>query len=276
MKNKLLSIAIVFLLIVMASSCSSASDQSEQSLSSGSYSSTIVQDSQSDEAGDESVASSANDVAEGSDAVPQIDLPAGDAMPQSEEGNANDYKLIKLDSGVSYLGDFSEENGLINGDGIVFYPDGTMFRGTVLDGLRSGYGTYVWPDGEYYTGGWIDGKASGKGVMTYSNGWVVEGIFGYNRCIFGECRIKTPDASYCVKITGSALASTVQVEYSNGAKYSGEYDGTGLTGFGEMDYSNGASYSGYFLNGLKHGKGTYYTSSGFRYYGNWINDRYQY
>lgn len=57
------------------------------------------------------------------------------------------------------------------------YPDGTTYRGTLVDGKREGFGTTTWIDGSKYIGEYKNDKESGRGIFIYSNGKREVGIF---------------------------------------------------------------------------------------------------
>ena len=56
---------------------------------------------------------------------------------------------------IKYVGEV--ENGVPNGLGILYYPDGTdTYLGDY--GRRGGVGTYIFSDGRKYVGSWKDGE----------------------------------------------------------------------------------------------------------------------
>lgn len=61
--------------------------------------------------------------------------------------------------------------------------------------------------------------------------------------------------------------------YSNGDKYTGEFENGLRHGKGAFEYQNGDSYKGEFKDDMKHGKGTYYWVNGDSYTGTFENGK---
>ena len=61
--------------------------------------------------------------------------------------------------------DFEKKNNKLNGNGIIIFPEGCLYDGTLLDGIPDGYGKFVNSDGSSYIGEWVDGMRNGWGVF---------------------------------------------------------------------------------------------------------------
>ncbi len=86
------------------------------------------------------------------------------------------YEEINYDSGVRYYGELV--NGIPNGYGTFYWPDGTVYEGEVYEGQMYGYGQLTWNDGYYYSGQFVNGIIEGYGAYFYSNGELhYEGYF---------------------------------------------------------------------------------------------------
>ena len=65
--------------------------------------------------------------------------------------------------------DFGKKDNKLNGNGIIIFPEGCFYDGTLLDGKPDGYGKFVNYDGSSYIGEWVDGKRDGWGVFDTSD-----------------------------------------------------------------------------------------------------------
>ena len=41
--------------------------------------------------------------------------------------------------------------------------------GYYVDGLRNGYGQFFWPDGREFKGAWVNGKMHGEGFYSFTD-----------------------------------------------------------------------------------------------------------
>ena len=80
-----------------------------------------------------------------------------------------------------YEGDYA--NGLRNGQGTYYYPDGEKYVGEFGDGVREGQGCFYWNDGTSWEGSFKENEMDGKGMysdgtdswhVTYDKGDIVE------------------------------------------------------------------------------------------------------
>ena len=63
--------------------------------------------------------------------------------------------------------------GCLDGNGMFWYADKSVYRGQFDMNQRSGYGIYNFPDGRLYEGEWNKNNPHGKGQVTMTNGVVV-------------------------------------------------------------------------------------------------------
>ena len=95
------------------------------------------------------------------------------------------YPIIKdLESNILYYEDGSYYkgeliNGLRNGKGIDYYKNGKIgYDGDFVNDKYEGNGKYIFENGEYYIGEWSNGQRHGKGAMYLNNGYIkYAGIF---------------------------------------------------------------------------------------------------
>lgn len=98
------------------------------------------------------------------------------------------YKLVSR--GESYEG--TMENGVMGGEGIYTYADGSIYEGQWLKGKQHGQGQLTYQDGTLYQGQFRDDAFHGKGTFIEPSGCVHMGSFARNvRC--GEINVLHPD-----------------------------------------------------------------------------------
>ena len=59
---------------------------------------------------------------------------------------------------------FWMKDGIPNGLGRNYYPDGSLYEGSFLEGIPHGYGRFIFKDGEYYHGDVKFGRQNGFGT----------------------------------------------------------------------------------------------------------------
>lgn len=77
----------------------------------------------------------------------KVDYDDGDVYEGewSAEGKRNGHGCLKLNSGVTYTGQF--ENGFFHGSGVLALPDGSKYEGHFELGKFHGYGVYTNQEG---------------------------------------------------------------------------------------------------------------------------------
>mmetsp|Transcript_26820 Transcript_26820/g.40894 ORF Transcript_26820/g.40894 Transcript_26820/m.40894 type:complete len:85 (+) Transcript_26820:1178-1432(+) len=55
----------------------------------------------------------------------------------------------------------------IDTDGYVQFPDGSKYKGSLVDGNPEGQGTILYGDGSQYEGTFVTGNAHGFGILTF-------------------------------------------------------------------------------------------------------------
>ena len=63
----------------------------------------------------------------------------------SADGKRNGLGSLKLNNGVTYIGEF--KNGFFDGSGVLSFPDGTKYEGHFELGKFHRYGVYINQDG---------------------------------------------------------------------------------------------------------------------------------
>lgn len=175
--------------------------------------------------------------------------------------------IIYYKDGTVFKG--NKVNGEISGYGEMKYSNGSIYKGDFYDGLRHGQGTMNYADGDTYTGGWENGNRSGYGTYIYNNGTKEEGYYTENKGN-GQSVIYYADGGVFRgnKVDG-VISGYGEMTYKEGGWYKGNYSDGKRNGYGEMKYTDGAVYKGNWVDGNRHGEGTLYYANGAVYSGNW-------
>ena len=103
----------------------------------------------------------------------------------SDENNYNTKSVLVFDDGSRWEGNIINKttreiskNGWVGntikktpeGHGIMYYTDGSVYKGTYYGGNRSGYGEMYYINGSVYKGQWLNGQKSGRGELIETNG----------------------------------------------------------------------------------------------------------
>ena len=100
---------------------------------------------------------------------------------------------------VEYVFEVNMKGGRIVGNGIVHYPDGSVYEGELKDGLPHGRGSYTFGkhtsnSGDRFVGAFVQGRIGKDGRYTSSDGSSYSGAFvdglpeGHGRQIFANGR----------------------------------------------------------------------------------------
>ncbi|MEW6428471.1 MAG: hypothetical protein AB1568_10595 [Thermodesulfobacteriota bacterium] len=125
----------------------------------------------------------------------------GDARAQCLRGNCQSgIGMADVEESVRYLGVWRQ--GEATGPGFLIYnPDEdenlqAVYEGTVVAGRKEGQGVIYFPDGTTYQGEFINDTYGGYGIFSYSEGGRYEGMFrdgeydGYGTYVFPDGRKK--------------------------------------------------------------------------------------
>jgi hypothetical protein len=103
--------------------------------------------------------------------APTVPGVEGGLRPTSSEGAV----IRPGDPGAGWKYEGQWNNGAMDGQGTITYPDGWRYEGEWRNGQISGVGTLYHPDGWTYRGEWRNGRMDGRGTLTYPDGWVYVG-----------------------------------------------------------------------------------------------------
>ena len=88
-------------------------------------------------------------------------------------------KSLSFRDGSIYRG--SIINGKMNGQGYMQWSDGSSYKGDFRESRMNGKGILSWPNGDIYSGFFNDGKMEGVGRLRWKNGKTFYGLFENNR-----------------------------------------------------------------------------------------------
>ncbi len=158
------------------------------------------------------------------------------------------------------------ENGKINGQGTLYYEDGTVwFKGEHKDGKRHGQGTLYDSDGFIiYEGEWKDDKPNGYGTFHYKTGsYYVGEVKVLNRHGLGTMYRKDGSVWYKGEWKNGGFNGLGTYYNEDGSvRYKGELKGKKYHGLGTLYYECGTPF---FVGEFKDGRpyqGTGYRKNG--------------
>ena len=176
-------------------------------------------------------------------------------------------KDLAFEDGGRYVGTL-DENG--SGKGIYYYPDGTRYEGTFLNGMRDGMGKF-YQEEHVYEGEWKSDMAFGKGLLLLSDGAKYEGYFKDGRFNGLGTYYYSDGSRYEGFFVNDIREGRGSFYTPDNDCYEGEWKDDVLVGVVSVNFANGDKYIGEIKDGLMNGKGTYYCSDGQRYEGEWDN-----
>ena len=174
--------------------------------------------------------------------------------------------------GLRYDGDW--DRGSPNGIGEFLYPNGDRYLGDVHDGRRHGRGRLFWARGGYWEGDFVDDRQILSGRMTVQSAdmtmtgdFVIEPGSGLAT---GTGRLNWANGDvYEGALVRGVKQGVGSFVWSDGQRYTGQWDKNLPNGEGVLGYANGDRYEGEVLDGEPHGQGTYRRGNGDTYTGAW-------
>ena len=197
-----------------------------------------------------------------------MELPSGKYAGDTILGTISGKGSFYFDTGESYTGTWKTNE--MSGNGTFAYTTGT-YNGEFTSNKRNGSGTFTWTNGSKYTGSWSNDKLNGEGILKY-DGITYTGTFKDNAFESGKIDFSTETGIYKLTAENGKLSNKLDVTFTSGNTYSGEYSGNAISGNGTMDFANVGKYVGGFSDGKRNGSGTFTWVDGSRYDGQWSND----
>ena len=107
-------------------------------------------------------------------------LPPCSDAPSNWRGRC--LEKVFFPNGTIYFGEML--NGLFHGEGTLNFGSNEIYVGQFFRGKRSGPGVYRYPDGRVYVGEWHENLYEGPGLLTFPDGKApLEGIFERGRLV---------------------------------------------------------------------------------------------
>lgn len=176
-----------------------------------------------------------------------------------------------LPDGSRYRGELVD--GLLQGPGRLDYPNGSWFEGQFLDGQAHGPGEWQGAAGERYRGEFALGDFHGQGRLDYRDGSYYEGSFVRGR-MQGEGRLVQGGMSYTGGFVDDLYEGQGQLQWPDGASYQGQFRQGQPHGQGVRIDASGNQFTGTFEQGQLIGQGTFLSSDGDLYSGEFKHDRF--
>jgi hypothetical protein len=182
-------------------------------------------------------------------------------------------------------------HGVMDGQGLQVYPDGSKYAGQWKAGKAHGSGDFVTSLGRY-SGLFERGKAHGRGVYETCDGNRLEGEWSddlisglavesrpdgyrlevryFNGKREGQAQgILSPGVRFRVTFNQDKIISDYHVEFQNGNRYIGGLLDGQMHGKGSFEWSDGRKYRGEYKYDLKDGYGEFTFTDGKIYRGHW-------
>lgn len=149
-----------------------------------------------------------------------------------------------------YKGEWNKKKNCKEGKGVMVWPEGVQYSGSLHDDKLNGFGRLIHRLGDVYEGDFYDGKAFGEGTYYHSNGVKYSGQF----------QDDLPNGF------GAE-------EWVDGSHYEGSWERGVKEGHGRFMWNNNSVYEGTFHNNLMSGRGTYMWADGRKYVGEFANGK---
>lgn len=174
----------------------------------------------------------------------------------------------RLPDGSRYRGELVD--GLLQGPGRLDYNNGTWFEGQFKDGQPEGRGEWHGPNGLVYVGDFRAGLFHGQGLLSYGNGTTYEGGFAHNQ-FEGEGTLRQGGATYRGQFHNDRYHGFGNLEWPDGSNHQGRFNAGQPDGEGVRTDEAGNRFSGRFSRGQLEGQGSYQGEDGSHYIGDFKN-----
>lgn len=149
-------------------------------------------------------------------------------------------------------------------------PDGSQYRGELIDGLLQGQGRLDYPDGSWYEGGFKDGRMHGAGTWHGSDGEHYVGEF-HNGSFHGQGKLQYRDGSSYQGGFDNGRFAGEGTFIQGGLVYRGEFKNDLFHGIGKLQRPDASSFQGRFRKGQPHGQGVSRDANGDQLSGTFAN-----
>ncbi|ARU87182.1 C13 family peptidase [Pseudomonas sp. M30-35] len=164
-------------------------------------------------------------------------------------------------------------NGLLQGPGRLDFVGGGWYQGDFKDGQMSGAGELSKSNGEHYIGGFKHGRYHGQGKLTHPDGSHYEGGF-IEGLYAGEGTLKNNAMVYRGQFKKGQFSGLGTLENVDKSRYHGLFRAGQANGQGVRTDEYGNQFSGIFSNGLLNGLGSFKSSDSDLYIGSFSKDQF--
>lgn len=175
----------------------------------------------------------------------------------------------RLPDGSRYRG--AVVDGLLQGPGRLDYDNGAWFRGQFVNGQPNGTGEWRGFFGEHYSGEFKAGLFHGRGELRYDDGSHYQGQFRHSR-MHGEGSLSQDGNLYRGEFRDDRYHGYGRLDMADGSSFRGHFNAGIPDGQGERIDTEGNLFNGVFRDGLLQGKGFYRGADGAHYQGDFRND----
>lgn len=165
-------------------------------------------------------------------------------------------KVLEYPNGSTYRGQVVD--GQKHGWGALLLPDGTRYEAEWRNDKRHGEGTELCPDGTHFAGNYANGLRSGHGVMTWPEGSRYTGQFEHDKANGEGTLLRTDGSVYRGHFSEDSMSGEGRMRWTDGGEYAGQFVANRRDGKGKMLWVSGRwkSYEGSWKDSWQHGHGT--------------------
>ena len=176
-----------------------------------------------------------------------------------------------LPDGSRYRGELVD--GLLQGRGRLDYRNGSYYQGEFKDGLFHGAGEWHGADGEHYSGEFQHGSFHGQGRLQHSDDSHYQGAFKAGQPS-GEGRFSSAELNYSGAFAHGLYDGPGKLEWLAGGSYQGQFSQGEPHGQGVLIDADGNQFSGQFEQGQLKGPGSFTSPEGDHYSGDFVDTQF--
>ncbi|CAI2362057.1 unnamed protein product [Moneuplotes crassus] len=207
---------------------------------------------------------SLSDISEQDEVVDGINEQLGDFQfiddtPENEQNREYTVRL-NLGNGYSYTGQVLKATKVMDGKGVIKYPDLSVFSGHFKNNCAAGLGRLILSTGDVYEGEWAEAHHPPD-----DSPFMILKSWPHGEATF----IKLNGDHYSGEWSKGMKCGYGKQAFQDGSEYNGYYENDMMNGGGILRSPDGQTYNGNFVNGVKEGDGCCEWPDGRIYEGEW-------